>query len=398
MTKLILLTSILVTSLKNIANCQLQELNEFQHGKTKKFISDGKLKGKGIKFSILYPVSYKPNNVDHVAIVKAFEQNAGQAVYMVGATKAEEGISKRRKEILLSKENCETSMSKAAPAYGFLDYSENLKVDNCDAVYIEFENKLNGILCFNRHYFIIAGDYLFTVGFIIPQNETKSLIERKKLFNSYKPFFDVVISSLKFIDYGIPQSKKIDDFDISDYMKYKDRIPETDKNKSNETWDNELYRNKKYKFRVAFPKNWEYDGGTTKGTLARSYQREKGVTISVIVRHLDHTQGNDSSNIYTIPAMKQDQINKVLELQNMKVENFKSEKGYLNNFPAYLYEFTSKRSAGTESYTYLSKQIQCLQGNKIYILGINIPIENWDEEMMIHYDRVIKSFVFEIAF
>ena len=63
-----------------------------------------------------------------------------------------------------------------------------------------------------------------------------------------------------------------------------------------------------------------------------------------------------------------------------------------------MYEFTSEVKAGTDTYTYFSKQIQCLCQNKVYTLVINLPLENWDEEMIILFDRFIKSFVFEIVF
>lgn len=389
---------LIITSLQNLAIGQGTEIKEFHEKKTKTYLSNGEGKSKGLKFSIQYPTSYTMENANHEVIVKAFGNSTNGVLYMIGVVKAEDGISVERKNLLLSKENCEEAMSLNAKNYSFLNFSNRLKIGAFDATFLEFKNKINEINCYNRNYFIVAGDYFVTLNFVIPQKERASNSQHLQLFEGYKSFFELVTKSIKIIDIGKSSYTENIDFDIEEYLKYKESISETDHDQRNEKWDNEKYRNIKYKFRVSFPKNWEYDNGAGKKTLARAINRDKAATLAVAVTLLKPTTGKDSSNIYSVPAMTKEQMNKVLELQNMKAENFKSERAYLNNFPAYIYEYTSEVKAGTDSYTYLSKQVQCMCCNKLYTLVINLPLENWDEEMMILFDRFIKSFVFEIGF
>ena len=67
---------------------------------------------------------------------------------------------------------------------------------------------------------------------------------------------------------------------LNDYLK---ATPLTNRNTENNEWKKNVYRNKYYKFRVEFPKGWEYDDGTSKSTLARSLNRNMSATISVFV-------------------------------------------------------------------------------------------------------------------
>lgn len=193
-------------------------------------------------------------------------------------------------------------------------------------------------------------------------------------------------------------TKSKDNFQ-SEIEEYKKSIPETNKNPDNDEWSDNVYRNRFYKFRVEFPKGWEYDKGTTKTTLARALNRQYAAAISVTVTHLPDQPKNPNSIFESNPMDSYaTEFNKLLALQNTKAENFKIEKGALNNFPAYLIQFTSKVSSGTESYIYLSKQIQCYYNSKIYQININLPEDMDDADMNKFYNRVVNSFNFEIAY
>lgn len=187
---------------------------------------------------------------------------------------------------------------------------------------------------------------------------------------------------------------------VSKIEEVKKSIPETNKAQENNEWNGNVYRNRFYQFRVEFPKGWEYDNGTSKITLARALERSKSVAISVTVKHLP-TQVKNPNNIFESTANEDHEklINKMLEIQNMKpVVNFKIEKGYLNNFPAYFISFSSETKSGTTIYKMYSKQIQCYCNSKIYQVNMNIPENMYDAQMETIYSRVYNSFNFEIAY
>ena len=181
---------------------------------------------------------------------------------------------------------------------------------------------------------------------------------------------------------------------------YKKTIPATSKNPKHDIWNINVYRNSFYNFRVEFPKRWEYDNGTSKITLARALKRDKGAAFSVSVSHLPDKPANpnDITESYSSNSQFESYFNEALALQNTKAENFKIQKGKLNNFPAYLIEFTNVVSAGSRTYTYLSKQVQCYYDSKIYQVTLNLPVGEYDNEMNWIYDRVVSSFNFEIAY
>lgn len=386
-----------ILGFQNTAQCQLSEIKEFQEKKTKSYLSNGQGKSKGLKFSIQYPVSYSPYEIDNYGMVKGFSKNSGGSSIMIGLLKHEEALSLEAKKHLLAQANLEKSMRSISSTAQVIKYKGGFEVGGYMAASLDFQvnDAASGNLII-RTCNIEINNYSVILSFLIPLSNKLTPAQASAKLNTYIPFFDFVLKSFKTTD----QKKQTDELKINtqEYLKYKEQIPETDKSKGNDKWINELYRNTKYKFRVNFPKAWEYDAGASKKTLARAMNREKAATMAISVTHLEQIKSKDSSNIFKGPPMTRTQMNDILAIQNMKIENFKSEKAYLNNFPAYMYEFTSEAKAGTDSYTYLSKQIQCMCQNKLYTLVINLPLENWDEEMMILFDRFIKSFVFEIAF
>lgn len=185
----------------------------------------------------------------------------------------------------------------------------------------------------------------------------------------------------------------------SEAENYKKTIPETNQAPQNSQWRNNVYRNKLYKFRVEFPKGWEYDDGTTKSTLARALNREYAAAISVTVTHLPDQPKNPNNIFESMPLQNYtSQFNELLALQNTKAENLNIEKSALNNFPAYVIDFTRKVSSGTQSDIYLSKQIQCYYDKKIYQVNLNLPKDLYDVQMERDFNRVVNSFNFEIAY
>ena len=394
--KSILISLLIVVGFQNIVKAQSIEIKEFQQKKTKIYLSNGIGKSKGLKFSIQYPTSYKTYDIDNVGMVKGFTNNTGTS-FMIGLLKHEEALSLEGKKYVLAQENLEKSMRSISSTAQVINYKNNFEVDGYMAACLTFQvNSTKEGNLIIRSYTIEINNYSVIISFILPLSNKLTATQAAIKLNTYEQFFDFVIASFKTT--GQKKQDEVEQINTEEYLEYKNKILETDKSKQNEVWINEFYRNTKYKFRISFPKNWEYDGGTSKRTVARAFTREKGITMSVSVTHLEHIKSKDSNNIYSISPITKDQMNQILAFQNMQLDNFTVEKGYLNNFPAYIYEFTSKQSAGTDSYTYVSKQVQCYNGNKIYVLGINLPIENWDADMYIEFDRFVKSFIFEIMF
>lgn len=185
---------------------------------------------------------------------------------------------------------------------------------------------------------------------------------------------------------------------LNDYIK---ETPATNRDAENNEWRKNVYRNKYYKFRIEFPKGWEYDDGTSKTTLARSLNRSIGATISVFVSHIADQEkpSNPNSIVASVPLdFYTKDFDKSMALQNTKAEKLKIESGTLNNFPAYLISFTTLESSGNKSYTFLSKQIHCYQKGLLYQIALNIPIDFYNSDVELLYHRTIESFNFENSY
>ncbi len=179
----------------------------------------------------------------------------------------------------------------------------------------------------------------------------------------------------------------------------KETIPETDKAPENSQWNKNVYRNKKYKFRVEFPNNWVYDAGTTKHTIVRAINKPDGVTISILVEHLSENL-TSPNNIFEneSEADLKNAIEVLAPLQNKKFDNIEIKKGYLNNFPAYISSMTQKVLSGDREFTYLTKQIKTYCDSKLYQITFNIPLNLYNDKYNSVFTRVIDSFNFEIAY
>lgn len=169
---------------------------------------------------------------------------------------------------------------------------------------------------------------------------------------------------------------------------------ETKKSSEDDNWNNNIYTNNFYKFKVEFPKEWEYDNGASKNTLARAGNREIGASFSSQVIHLVEppVNPNDINESLTIKEIKS--ITNSTYLPFKDIGNVKIEKGYLGNMPAYLIEFTHRVSSGQRTFIYFTKQIQCYKNSKLFQLTLNIPKDSFDDKMTILYERAINSFIF----
>lgn len=168
----------------------------------------------------------------------------------------------------------------------------------------------------------------------------------------------------------------------------------TDKSIENFEWISNLYRNKKYKFRLEFPKEWEYDNGTAETTLARSLNKEKASVVVVGVTEFK----NGLSNIQETDIKEYKKtFNELLLLQNQFAKDFKIQNGSLHNLPAYILQFVTTESAGTKSVEYFIKQVHCYHASKLYVIGINLPLDEWTPSMSVIFDRVVESFIFELT-
>ena len=374
---------------------QTSELNEFKQKKYKTFSSGGHPKNKGLIFSINYPTSYNLLEVKNENVVKGFSQKAIRLIYMVGVVKSETNFTKDDEQLVLSQENLKQSVGIVTTNnQNFISYKNGLKINGMPAACLEYlTNVTADTKSFIRQYFIIYKNYFLTLLFNVPKQSTGTLDNAKATFNSYKPFFELAANTLTIVKNENATSKS----KINEDLKTNDALPTTDKNKTNEEWNDEVYRNKKYNFRIQFPKQWEFDKGTSNITLARALNREKGIAISVGVTHLADIPKNPNDIIKSISIsdFKTDLIKELLKVQNTKAENFTTDKGFLNNFPAYILQFTSIQSSGKKSYEFLSKQVHCYYKSKIYVIAINIPTDEWTNEISVVFDRVVESFIFE---
>ena len=371
------------------ANAQKLELNEILQKKIKNYRSEGLGKSQGLKFSITYPASYSLEDINNANVVKGFSSPRQDLMYIVGINKMEQKITKSESANMLSRQNMELTISLVNSSSKFISYRGNFQLSGLDAAYVDFNTTIEGMNSYSRMYFIIHDNYFVSINFYVFLDE-KTLSVDKQRINDYQELFDKISATFK-ID-----AAKFSELSIIEKVKeIKQDIIPTDKNVNNSQWLSNIYRNTKYKFRVSFPDNWEYDNGTSKSTLARALNREKAAVISVLVtvnKNYQESIGEiDSSSYYKY-------FQEIASLQNTIPKNFKIEKGTLNNFPAQIIQFTSQQSSGTKSYAYLSKQIHCRIGYNLYVISLNLPVSDWSEDMSVTFDRVIESFKFEIVY
>ncbi|MBC7873836.1 MAG: hypothetical protein H7Y01_07570 [Ferruginibacter sp.] len=165
----------------------------------------------------------------------------------------------------------------------------------------------------------------------------------------------------------------------------------TRKNPEDDDWNNNIYTNNFYKFKIEFPKEWEYDNGASTNTVARAGNREVGATYSAQVIHLNEppVYPDDICKSLTIDGVKETITGHASEKEKLKVET-----GFLGNKPAYFLAFTHRLSSGKKTVVYLTRQIQCYRKSKLFLVTLNIPHDSYNNERALLHERVIDSFRF----
>lgn len=170
---------------------------------------------------------------------------------------------------------------------------------------------------------------------------------------------------------------------------------QTVKNDINDGWNNNIYTNALYKFKIEFPNEWQHDNGASDRTLARTYDRKLGASFSMQVIHLPQEFENSNDIWKSANEAEMLEATNIETSQSFKeVKNTKVEKGYLKNNNAYIVSFNHKVYSGTRSFKYLVKQVKSFKEGKLYQITFTIPEEYFDNTTSILFTRVIDSFLF----
>lgn len=374
------------------SDSQLKELTELQNNSFNTFNSKGLERSLGLEFSIAYPKSYSLTNVKDKSVVKGFVSHEENIIYMVSLNKADHNFTSEEIINILSKENIEYTIRNVSTGCKIQNFTDDFSIDGKPSCYIDYTNNLgNDLSGLYRQYFLMYNNYFITINCAVintGNDITKNAIEK---FNNYKVFFNSIVNSFKILEKGK------NNLSVNGYLNFKNSVKSIDKSIENDEWTDELYRNKKYNFRVQFPKHWEYDRGTAKYTIARSINRLAAASIPVTIIDYGNNSESKSDIFKAIPEEEFELqfMNEIFALENTKAENIELEKGYLDNFPAYIISFTTRISAGNKSEIFYNKQVQCLKNNILYNLSIVIPKDEWTNSMAITFNRVIESFKFE---
>jgi hypothetical protein len=272
------------------------------------------------------------------------------------------------------------------------------KISNLEFYYLDFTAKITGrpLVHFQTYYYYSSLNLIVLNVSCIEENFKEKNEEFKKILDGIEMsdplfmrfnYFDLKKEFDKVIE--LHSKKKLEQV----VQNVKEKEVPTDKSKLNETWDENIYRNSKYKFRVSFPKGWEYDNGTSKITLARALNREKAAVLLVGVKHIPKADEHTATD-----SEYKKQFIELLSLQNVVPENIEVTDGYLNNFPAKFITLKSLEKIGTLEIMYISKQILCFIEDKQYGLTLNIPADEYDSEIVKLWNRYIGSFKFEFAY
>jgi hypothetical protein len=189
------------------------------------------------------------------------------------------------------------------------------------------------------------------------------------------------------------QKKEKTSIDNQDNVKSSQK--QTIKNDINDGWNNNIYTNALYKFKIEFPNEWQHDNGASDRTLARTYDRKLGASFSMQVIHLPKEFENSNDIWKSVNEAEMLEATKIETSQSFKeVNNIKIEKGYLKNNNAYIVSLNHKVYSGTRSFKYLVKQVKCFKNGKLYQITFTIPDDYFNDTMSILFTRVIDSFLF----
>jgi hypothetical protein len=223
----------------------------------------------------------------------------------------------------------------------------------------------------------------FLVGPATVKIDNKIISTRPLEINTQAALQNISEDNKKLTEEGLKEFKKI--------------TTETDKSEINDVWVGSIYRNKKYHFRVKFPDNWEYDKGMSINTVARAFDREYGITLSVAIQQLPLVI-SDETDIYSKISSNEykEFFRSTFEkAYNTKLEALTIDKSILNNRPAYMLKANYEMSSLDQTVTFMMKSITCLKDSKYYSVQIVIPADFYNEEIDQLFRSFVKSFIFE---
>lgn len=159
-----------------------------------------------------------------------------------------------------------------------------------------------------------------------------------------------------------------------------------------------IYSN--FKYHVAFdaPDNWKTDMGVSEHTIFRTFLRDSSITfsINVIEQKLSENEKNiDSWKLYQKYKEQLDaQIRIPFEKQlNTKMENFVSQKSYLQNNVCLKRKFNYKIRNLEDEYDFTNISYQTQIGNFTYTFTLSIPTIFYQEKTEF-YDNLFRNIYF----
>jgi len=170
--------------------------SEFLNGYTSKYECDGTGKGKGLKFSIKYPQSWKSREGNRPHIVRKFINNGSIASAMLILN--DMGFVPVNNEIedIFS----DKYASKMIPKGSALLRSNKTVIEGQPALVIDYtsKNERLGVLVKSRFrtYIISYKSYLLNVQFSVSQMPYDAATDLDKRFNEYEMLFNAMINSL----------------------------------------------------------------------------------------------------------------------------------------------------------------------------------------------------------
>lgn len=172
---------------------------EFMSGYTSKYICDGSGKGRGLKFSIKYPQSWKSEEGNRPHIVRKFYNDDMSAQVMIWVDDLEFIPSKSEVDDFFTTENAKNMI----PADGRYIKSNTTVIEGEKSLVIDYtvkRERLGTIFTSKyRMYSIFYKSYLLQVLFNVsqaPHEEPKDLIEE---FEKYEMLFNAMINSFSLI-------------------------------------------------------------------------------------------------------------------------------------------------------------------------------------------------------
>jgi hypothetical protein len=171
-----------------------------------------------------------------------------------------------------------------------------------------------------------------------------------------------------------------------------------DKSPENDEFQGNLYRNKKYHFRLEFPVNWDVNHGKAPHTVFKAQEANLGASVAINIIPWDGVEISKFTHTDVELNNTTTEIKRALESQNINPTNLVINKSFLFNFPSYTTSYNYVLRSQEYEIPYKLRQIQCLHNGGIYTVVASMPQKVWDFEMDNNINNVINSFRFEDEF